>query len=190
MRTDMVMGPDQKLEAITITWTFDEFYTAFAVQDFQKQKDGSYKQADLDALLNINLENLKEWNYFTDIKHAGKPLPLATPKPLNARYDDKLGQLTITFSLPLEQPVQPTATAPVTLQIYDPTYYIAIDYVKEAPLHLTGAPDKSCAIKATTPDVESVWTSLPESAFSNPDGTTLGRNFATNVTLTCGNGTK
>lgn len=188
MRTDMVMGPDRTLGAVSITWTFDEFYTAFAVQDFKKRADGTYNQDDLDALLNINLENLKEWNYFTEIKQAGQDLPLGTPKPVSASYDAKLGQLTIAFSLPLVAPVTPTKAAPVTLQIFDPTYYISIEYVKDAPLRLTGETENGCAYEATTPDVESIWTSLPESAFANPEGTTLGRNFATNVTLTCDDG--
>lgn len=182
MRTDLVMSDNNQLSAIEITWTFDEFYTAFAVEEFKKRGDGTYAPADLDALLKINLEHLKEWTYFTELKQAGASVPFAEPRPLRATYDAKLGQLTIAFALPLATPVSPTKAAPITLRIFDPTYYISIDYVKENPLRITGAAHPGCAINRDTPDLESTWASLPESAFS---GGNMGGNFAANVSLTC-----
>tara|TARA_R110002110_G_scaffold88766_5_gene231232 strand:+ start:5512 stop:6198 length:687 start_codon:yes stop_codon:yes gene_type:complete len=193
MQTDLVMGKDNSLDAITITWTFDEFYTAFAVEEFKKQPDGSFAPKDLAALLDTNLENLKEWDYFTQIKQSGKPLKLATAKPGGSSYDAKLGRLTVTFTVPLAQPATPTPAEPVLLRIYDPTYYISIDYIKQTParipIRLTGTPATACSYTSKIPNAESVWAGLPASAFTGADsGTGLGSNFAATVTLTCNKG--
>ena len=48
-------------------------------------------------------------------------------------------------------------------------------------------PHDACSIKMNTPEVEQVWTALPESAFTDPNST-LGANFASTVTLVCAPG--
>ena len=193
MQTDLVTGADNTLEAITITWTFDEFYTAFAVEEFKKQPDGSFAPKDLAGLLDINLENLKEWDYFAQFKQSGNSLPLGAAKPVGSSYDAKLGRLTVTFTVPLAKPVTPTPEAPVLLSIYDPTYYISIDYIKpssgQSPVRLTGDAAARCSFTSTIPNAESVWAGLPASAFNGADsGVGLGSNFAATVTLTCNKG--
>lgn len=189
MQTDLVTGKDNTLDAVTITWTFDEFYTAYAVEEFKKQPDGTFAAKDLDSLLDINLENLKEWNYFIEIKQSGKPLPLGAAKPGGSSYDAKLGRLTVTFTVSLAKPAVPTSEAPVLLRIYDPTYYISIDYIKRAPIHLTGDAAPACHFSSNIPDAEAVWAGLPASAFTGADsGSGLGSSFAATVTLTCNKG--
>ncbi len=189
MQTDLVTGADNTLSAVTVTWTFDEFYTAYAVEEFKKQPDGTFAAKDLDSLLDINLENLKEWNYFIEIKQGGKPLPLGAAKPGGSSYDAKLGRLTVTFTVPLAKPAAPRLDAPVLLRIYDPSYYISIDYTKRSPIHLTGDSVQACQFSANVLDARSVWAGLPASAFTGADsGAGLGSSFAATVTLTCNKG--
>lgn len=193
MRADLVMGANNTLDAVTIVWTFDEFYTAYAVEEFKKQPDGSYAPKDFAALLNTNLENLKDWHYFTQIKQSGKSLPFGTAVPVGSSYDAKLGRLTVSFTVPLAKPVTPTPAAPILLRIYDPTYYITIDYIKPSPklspVRLTGEATTGCSFTSKIPNAESVWAGLPASAFSGADsGAGLGSNFAATVTLTCNKG--
>ena len=190
MQSDFVMGADNTLDAVTVTWTFDEFYTAFAVEEFKKQPDGNFAAKDLASLLDINLKNLKEWDYFIQIKQNGKSLPLGAAKPVGTSYDTKLGRLTIIFTVSLAKPATPTPQAPVLLRIYDPTYYISIDYIKptpqQPPVRLTGEAASTCHFSSHIPNAESVWGGLPASAFNGTDsGTGLGSNFAATVTLTC-----
>ncbi|MGV8998137.1 MAG: DUF1007 family protein [Parvibaculaceae bacterium] len=190
MNADFGFTDPHTLSTLTIKWEFDEFYSAFAVQDFKKDASGNYKQADLDSVLKDNLDNLKdpEWHYFATLRQSGKMLAFGTAKPVSATYDKKSGRFTIIFILPLATPVTPSAAAPVLAQIYDPTFYISIDFVKDAPVTLSGAGKTGCTSGMKTPDAEKIWSNLPKSTFSGGDfsaGAGFGANFASTVTLSC-----
>lgn len=190
MKADLGLTADHKFSTLTITWEFDEFYSAFAVEEFKKDATGQYKQSDLDSILKVNLDNLrdKEWHYFTSINQSGKALPFGEAKPAGASFNNKTGRLTISFALPLTTPVSPTKAAPVLIQIYDPTYYISIDFVNKNPVTVT---DKTCTTALRVPDAEKVWSTLPKSAFTGGDvnvGAGFGSNFASTLTLTCAPG--
>ena len=185
LKTDLDFDDAGRLDAIAITWTFDEFYSAFAVQDFKKRPDGTYDPADLDKLVDVNLKNLKDWHYFTEVKQSGKPVKLGDAKGGGSSYDPKSGQLTMIFTVPLATPLAATKAAPVEFLVYDPTYYIAIDYVKKDPIHMVSGKHDGCGVPTKVPNAEKVWTSLPESAFMGPQAVSLGENFAATATLTC-----
>lgn len=188
----MTVGLDfddaERLTALDVVWTFDEFYSAFAVQDFKKRADGTYNPADLAKLADVNLTNLKDWHYFTEVAANGKPLKLRAAKNGGSSYDTKSGRLTMKFTVPLTVPVAATKTAPIRFKIYDPSYYIAIDYVKKDPIAMASDKHDGCKASVAVPNAEKIWTGLPESAFMGPNAAMLGANFATTATLVCTQG--
>ena len=190
MKSDLIFDSDRQFNAITITWTFDEFYSTFAVSDFKKKSDGSYSQTDLASLLKVNLDNLKdpEWHYFTEVKQSGKTIKFKDAVAVGSTYDKKLGRVTSTFTLHLATPLTPTTKNPVHIRIYDPSFYIDIGYVKGDTPHLTGDNHTGCTLANKIPNAESVWTHLPKSAFIGGDGSAgqgFGSYFATTTTLVC-----
>lgn len=185
MTADLAFDNSKKLDALTIAWTFDEFYSAFAVQDFKKLPDGRYDPADLAKLADVNLTNLKDWNYFTEVTAGGKKVKLGLARNGGSVYDAKSGRLTMTFTVPLETPVAASAKSPVQFRIYDPSYYIAIDFVKENPIRMTAGAHDGCTVTTKIPNAEKIWTGLPESAFMGPKAVVLGSYFATTATLIC-----
>src|SRR5262245_66491040 len=46
-------------------WTFDEYYTATAIEGLDKNKDGKYDRAELDEPAKVNVNALKDFDYFT-----------------------------------------------------------------------------------------------------------------------------
>ena len=46
-------------------WTFDEFYTAMAIQGLDTNNDGIYSNQELAELAQVNIDGLKEFKYFT-----------------------------------------------------------------------------------------------------------------------------
>ncbi len=184
MTVDLAFDNAKRLDALTVAWTFDEFYSAFAVQDFKTRPGGSYDPADLAKLAEVNLTNLKDWNYFTEVTSGGKPVKLGLARNGGSTYDAKAGRLTMTFTVPLAAPVAASAKAPVQFKIYDPSYYIAIDYAKTDPIMASGAHD-GCTVSTKVPNAEKIWTGLPESAFMGPKAVVLGSYFATTATLVC-----
>ena len=63
-------------------WLFDEFYTAGAIEGLDKNKDGKIDRDELVELTKINVEGIKEFEYFTAVK-LGKQV-LAIGDPLDA----------------------------------------------------------------------------------------------------------
>ena len=185
MKVGVVTNADRQLEALRIHWTFDEFYSAFALDGIEKDADGHYPQKVLDELAQVNLTNLKEVDFFTEISAGGRKLALGKAKDPVSSWNEKQGRLTLTFTLPLETP----HAAPVQFRIYDPSYYISIDYPEKGRgTEFLAGPHENCEIAVTTPNVEKVWLNLPEAAFTGGSATVgegFGAHFASTATLTC-----
>lgn len=182
MVTALQFDEEGRIAAIEVRWTFDEFYSAFAVEGAEK-KNGTYEESLLAGLTKVNLENLAEYNYFVEITADGAAVKTGTARDGKSTWDNESGRLTLAFIVPLEKPRVATAASPVKFRVYDPSYYISIDYVKEDPIRMSG-PHDGCTLTTEVPDQENVWTTLPESAFVNPSSQ-LGAYFATTAAVTC-----
>jgi ABC-type uncharacterized transport system substrate-binding protein len=65
VRSEIVFGADHRITGIRHHWTFDEFYTAMAVQGLDANGDGVYSKEELQPLAQVNVESLKDFDYFT-----------------------------------------------------------------------------------------------------------------------------
>jgi ABC-type uncharacterized transport system substrate-binding protein len=119
-------------------WSFDELYTTMAIQGLDANGDGAYDKAELAELAKVNMDGLKEFDYFTQARLGGQPLKLAQPKESWLEYKD--GVLSLNFVLPLDQPVLADADG-FSFSVSDPSYFIAFDLAKDKPVRLSeGAP--------------------------------------------------
>jgi len=186
VRSEIVFGPDQKIAGIRHAWTFDEFYTAMAVQGLDADGDGVYSKEELEPLAKVNVDSLKEFAYFTFVRMDGdeKFLPLTPPVDYWVDYDDTV--LTLHFTLPLQTPLDPGSKG-VTVDVYDPSFFVAFGFAEKAPVKITGSAP-GCAAKVDTPDPESAEAAkaLSESFFSQlGPGSDYGSQFAQTVMVTC-----
>ena len=120
-----------------------------------------------------------------EVKAVGTPVETGEALDGLSTWNEEAGRLSLTFTLPLKVPQAVSAGATVNVRIFDPSYYITIDYVSDDPVSLAGGQRQGCSVAIAVPEVEQVWTSLPETAFTNPDSQ-LGANFASTATLNCG----
>src|SRR5579884_2496778 len=65
VETEVLFGPAGQITGFKHKWTFDEFYTEFAIQGLDTNNDGIYSEEELKPLAQTNVEALKEFNYFT-----------------------------------------------------------------------------------------------------------------------------
>ena len=128
-------------------WTFDEFYTAMAIEGLDKNKDGIYDREELAELAKVNIDGLKDFSYFTYPTLAGKELKLAEARDYWLEHKD--GALSLYFTLPFESPVLSEAKG-LTVSVYDPTYFIAFDFAKSDPVKLSEGAPKGCEAKVAT----------------------------------------
>ena len=188
VRSEIVFGPDHKITSIRHAWTFDEFYTAMAVEGLDTNKDGVYSKEELAPLAKVNVESLKDFDYFTFVHRAGeddKLLKLQPPVDYWIDYDKSV--LTLHFTLKLEQPVD-THAKPVAIDVYDPSFFVAFGFATEKPVTLAGTETKGCVADITLPDEETAadTKALTESFFSQlGPNSSFGSQFAQTVTVSC-----
>lgn len=188
VRSEIVFGPDHRITAIRHAWTFDEFYTAMAVEGLDTNKDGVYSKEELAPLAKINVESLKEFDYFTFVHLQGeddKLLKLKPPVDYWIDYDNTV--LTLHFTLPLEKPVDTHGT-PVDVDVYDPSFFVAFGFATEKPVTLAGTDTKGCSADVTLPDADTAadTKALTESFFSQlGPNSNFGSQFAQTVTVKC-----
>jgi len=180
---EILFDDAKKITGLRQIWLFDDFYTAFAVEGIEIDGDGNPDQNKLNEILQVNMKNLKEYNYFTRVWLKDTPLKL---KPVtNMATQMKGNRLEMTFITSLDASV-PLPSSSFSYSIFDPTYYIEMLHTNtEKPVLLSGAP-KGCtyALSPPNPDPSDVaQASLLDTSMRGETG--LGIFFAERVNLTC-----
>ncbi len=146
VKTVLLFGPDGRMTGVRHSWTFDDMYSAFALQGLGG-RSGKPSQKELDALAKVNVEQLEEASYFTFVRASGKPVEFGPATEYRTTVDDKR-ILTLHFTAPLKEPA--SAGRALTMQVYDPTYYVAFDLEKANPVTMSGAP-AGCSLNILQP---------------------------------------
>ncbi|HYC16128.1 MAG TPA: DUF1007 family protein [Pseudolabrys sp.] len=145
MHTELVYAPDGKITGIRHAWSFDDMFSTFATQGLESKEKGKFTRAELAPLAKVNVESLKEFDYFTYATADGKKAELAEPAPdYWLDYADQV--LTLNFTLPLKTPVK---AKELKVEIYDPTIFVDFSFDKEKPAQLVGAP--KCKLDVVLP---------------------------------------
>jgi len=124
-------------------WTFDELYTAMAIEGLDKNKDGKYDRAELEELTKVNMQGLKEFGYFTHAALAGEALKLGEARDYWQEHKD--GALSLYFTVPFATPVLAEAKG-LTFSVYDPTYFIDFSLAKDNGARLGPGAPKDCVL--------------------------------------------
>jgi ABC-type uncharacterized transport system substrate-binding protein len=181
-----VLYADGSIAGLQEAWTFDEFYTAQAIEGLDKNGDGKYDREELAELAKVNIDGLKEFDYFTYAKLAGADRKLKAPENYWLEHTDK-GILTLHFTVPLEQAAREDGE--FSFSVFDPSFFIAFDLAEDSPVMLgKGAPTGCTAVVHEPADDEAIDdTKKLNEAFSSAlgDGSTVSLGAAKTVSVTC-----
>jgi ABC-type uncharacterized transport system substrate-binding protein len=146
-KAEIVFAPDGRVTGIRHAWTFDEAYTAYVTQGLDRNNDGKLTPDELTNLAKENTESLVDFDYFTVLKTNGAKQPFAAPRDYSMAYENE--EVTLTYLLPLQAPAN--AGKALTLEITDPTYFVAFALAEgQDAVKLAGAP-KGCATNISRP---------------------------------------
>jgi ABC-type uncharacterized transport system substrate-binding protein len=140
LKTEIVYAPDGAVTGLRHAWTFDDMFSAYALQGIRHAKKGQYTREELAPLAQTNVDSLKEYDYFTYAKADGAKLKFAGPIDYWLEYANSA--LVLHFTLPLKTPV--TAKT-MQVEVYDPTIFVDFEFAKENPVSLSGAPPQCVA---------------------------------------------
>ena len=186
MKTELVYAPDGSITAVRHAWSFDDMFSAFALQGIESKKKGQYTREELKPLAQTNVESLKEFDYFTYAKVNGNKVEFAGPQ--NDYYlDYKDSVLTLHFTLPFKAPVK---ASDLDVEIYDETFFVdfSFDEKDKEPAKLVGAP-AACKLAVKRPgqldpDLAQRLSQLPADATVDPS-LMLGSQYANGLTVKC-----
>jgi ABC-type uncharacterized transport system substrate-binding protein len=183
--TATVLYDHNTITGLEQAWTFDEFYTQQAIEGLDKNGDGKYDRQELQELAQVNIDGLKEFNYFTVAKLGAEDLKFKPPVDYWLEYNDKK-ILTLHFTLPLEKPV-PVGAADFSFSIADPSYFIAFDLAKEHPVKLGHGAPPGCTALINDPTADDADAQKLNQAFSNALGNSTNNGFglAKSVAVHC-----
>lgn len=184
VRSEIAYAADGKVSGIRHAWTFDPAYSAFVTQGLDTNNDGVFTADELRELAKENTESLADFEYFTVLKHDGVKQVFDPPRNPAMAVDK--GQATLTFELPLKAPA--AAKKALSLEVYDPSYFVAFALAAgEDAVKLADAP-KGCALTVTRPKpVDATQTQkLSETFFEAlTAASNFGGNFANRALVAC-----
>jgi ABC-type uncharacterized transport system substrate-binding protein len=138
VKSELVYAPDGSLTGVRHAWTFDDMFSAFALQGIEAKKKGEFTREELASLAEVNVTSLKEFEYFTYATANRKKVDFVDPPAgYYLDFDQKESVLTLHFLLPLKHPLK---AKNLTVEVFDPEYFIDFSLVEKDPAKLVGAP--------------------------------------------------
>ena len=180
-RSELLYAPDGMVTGVRHAWTFDDMFSAYALQGIEAKTKGAYSREELSSLAQTNVESLKEYGFFTFAKADGKKQKFQEPVDYYLEYRDTA--LTLHFTLPARTPFKATQ---LVLEVFDPAFFIDFKFVDKDPVQLVGAP-ANCKMAFQRPDDGSASAQkLNEQTFTNGgDNSNFGAMFANKITVDC-----
>jgi ABC-type uncharacterized transport system substrate-binding protein len=180
--SEVMYASDGTMTGVRHAWTFDDMFSAYALQGIAHAKKGQYTREELASLAQTNVTSLKEYAYFTYARADGRKLAFTDAVDYWLEYRNSA--LTLHFTLPLKSAATAKAMA---IEIYDPTIFVDFEFAKDKPVALSGAPPQ-CQM---TYDLPHQPTSAEQARLSQLDNTpldassTYGETFANKILVKC-----
>jgi len=185
LKSTVLFNDTGEVTGLRVRWSFDEFYTLYAIEDFDKDGDGQPDDDQLWQLAVVNLESLAEYDYFTYMKVDGVQPAYETVTEYETFMEDE--RLVLIFTVKLLVPADPRRHA-VSYAVYDPTYYIEITHAarSEDPIGFEGPAPEGCFFELQYPDPDEEMTLFAASLDQTQSaGDGLGAVFAEQVLIRC-----
>jgi ABC-type uncharacterized transport system substrate-binding protein len=185
VKSELLYAPDGTLKGVRHAWTFDDMFSVFATQGLEAKKKGEFTREELAPLAKVNVESLKEYDFFTYATANGQKIDFN--EPLDGYYllfDPKESVLTLHFELPLKSPMK---TKDLSIEVFDREYFVDFSLAEKDPIKLAGAPAQ-CKLTVGKPQEMGAALSQRLSQLG-PDqrdpSLTIGSEFANKILVTC-----
>ena len=184
MKSEVVFAPDGSATGVRHHWTFDDMFSVFVTQGVDAKKKGEFTREELAPLAKVNVESLKENDFFTYAKANGKDVTFVDPVEYNLEFDPKETVLTLHFVLPLKTPLKSKA---LNFEVFDPSYFVDFALAEKDAVSLDKAP-AGCQIGVAKPQ-EMTKEMAQKLAEIPPDGkipdNSYGAAFSNKISVKC-----
>jgi ABC-type uncharacterized transport system substrate-binding protein len=185
VRSELVYAADGTITGVRHAWTFDDMFSAFALQGIKAKKKGEFTREELAPLAQVNITSMKEYDFFTTAKANGKAIEFNEPSAdYYLEFSPKETVLTLHFMLPLKTPLK---TKSLIVEVYDPEFFVDFGFAEKNPARLVGAPAR-CKLSIVNPEQmnASLAQQLAQLGADQKDPTlTIGSQFANKLVVKC-----
>jgi ABC-type uncharacterized transport system substrate-binding protein len=159
-------------------WKFDDMYSAFALEGLPQKTKGVFTREELASLAEVNISSLKDSDFFTVAKAAGKNVALGDASDYWLDFKDET--LVLNFTLPFKTPLKEKE---LSIEVYDPSYFVDFAFAEKDAVALVGAPAqcKAAVEKPKEPAITPGQTTA-ESYFANMN---MGASYASKIAVKC-----
>jgi ABC-type uncharacterized transport system substrate-binding protein len=157
-------------------------FSTFATQGLASKEKGKFTREELAPLAQVNVESLKDFDYFTVAHVDGKKTELNQPVDYWLEFTD--GLLTLHFTLPFKAPAK---AQNLSVEMYDPSWFVDFSFAQKDPVKLTNAP-AACQLSVLRPGEggQPAAKGQPGEAFFNSGaGSNYGAQFANKIAVKC-----
>lgn len=186
-KIEVILNDQNEATGVRVSWTYDDLYSLYVVGDMglDPDWDGKLTPEEETRLSGFDMKWDPEFPGDTYTLLGDQPLALSRPKDWTASYAE--GKITSTHLRSFDAPV-PVGQTPLTVQVYDPGYYVAYS-IPFDPVVTGGS---GCSAKVFVPDVgaaeEELLAALSEftpDVDLEAEFPAVGANFAEEVRVTC-----
>ena len=139
VKSELVYAPDGTLTGVRHAWTFDDMFSTFATQGLEAKKKGEFTREELAPLAKVNVESLKEYDFFTYAIANGKKVEFNEPADgYYLVFDPK----ETDADLALRAAAEGAASRPtdLSIEVFDREYFVDFSLDEKDPVKLAGAP--------------------------------------------------
>jgi ABC-type uncharacterized transport system substrate-binding protein len=147
-RAEVLFDGQDRAVAVRNIWSFDDAFSAYAVQGYDSKGDGLPTRRDLQPLAKINVQSLAAYHFFTTVSLDGRPLAIGAPRDYWDTFENE--RLILQFTVPLVAPAI-VKDHRLEVEVYDPDYFAAVRFADGDPVRLVGAPPCAVAVRRPAP---------------------------------------
>ena len=181
IKSEVVYGADGAATGLRHAWTFDDMFSTFATQGLASKEKGKITREELAPLAQVNVESLKDFDYFTVAQVNGKKADLGAPIDYWLEFTD--GLLTLHFTLPFKTPVKAQS---LNVEMADPSWFVDFSFAQKDPVKLVNAP-AACELAVLRPGegAQAPKGQPGEAFFNSGAGSNYGAQFANKIAVKC-----
>ncbi|WP_179953054.1 DUF1007 family protein [Desulfobotulus mexicanus] len=129
MQTALELELDEKgVRGIWQRWAFDEYFSAWVIEDFDKNKDGVFCEKELKIVYEETFQNLENFGFFTRILKDGRMIPVKKIEHFSVEIED--GHAVYSFFIPFA--VSPEeGTSKFYIAVYDESFFCHLFFPPE-----------------------------------------------------------
>ncbi len=128
----------QGIKGLWQDWTFDEYFSAWIIEEFDTNQDGRFDDQETRAVHDGAFRYLAEFGYFTKVLKGEREMPIKAIEKFSVATRGH--KIVYTFFVNLDIKV-PSGVSELIIAVYDESFYCQVAFPKKA-IGFKGKPDE------------------------------------------------